>query len=807
LPAPPDIALPDAPAVEAPEAPLVAEPATLAPDPPLGPDPATLAEPAALAPPTPAAEAPLPAWPAEPPVAPLGSISGSKPSAVAQPTSATRATSIRPVFAMTPASKRSHQALTRTINTLDIILSTRTVQCAATRRGPNSGTSDLLRGEFIGSRSFDTGDQYNRLAGFVVIFAKPPSDSGKLGSTSMTLVERSLVVTLLAALAGCGETAAPGSNANHDAPRGGSGAGAGGGAGGALDNGGTGANGGMNAGGSAAGRGNGAAGAGAGAGPSGGGAGSGGCVGISGAPATSGSGDARGALDGLVPLPRSLTAGSGEFGLTAGTPILLPDSATPELRSVSRYLVALLEPATGYTLRVASVSDRACFSGAPSIELELDTSILEPEGYRLEVTPEALRIRGQTAHGVFHGIQTLREILAPEIESRAVVPRARWLVPGVSIDDAPRFSYRGMHLDVSRHFLPPEFVKKYIDLLALYKLNTFHWHLTDDQGWRIEIEAYPRLTEVGAWRNDSNGRYGGFYTQAEVRDIVSYASERFVTIVPEIEMPGHSRAAVAAYPEYACTPGPFDVATTWGVFYDIYCPSEATFTFLEGVLAEIFELFPGKYVHLGGDEAPKDRWETSAGAQGVIDREGLVNETELQGYFMRRVETFAASHGRSIIGWDEILDAGVTPSATIMAWRGSDRGTLAARRGHDVIMTPNGSCYFDHYQGPEATEPPAFPGSFTPLSEVYALQPMPPGLNAEQATHVLGAQGNLWSEYVPTPVQAEYMAFPRAIALAEVIWSDPGALDYSKFVRRLEAHSAHLDALDTNYARHFRDDL
>jgi hexosaminidase len=520
-----------------------------------------------------------------------------------------------------------------------------------------------------------------------------------------------------------------------------------------------------------------------------------------------GTGDARGALGGLVPLPHSLTPRNGEFWLTAQTPILLPDSATPELRSVATYLARLLEPATGYTIAIAYVSQRACFAGAPAIELELDGAISEPEGYGLDASLEGLRIRGGTARGVFHGVQTLRQILAPEIESKTPVPMARWLVPAVSIEDAPRFSYRGVHLDVSRHFFPPEFVKKYIDLLALYKLNTFHWHLTDDQGWRIEIAAYPKLTEVGAWRNETSGRYGGFYTQAEIREIVSYASERFVTIVPEIEMPGHSRAAVAAYPEYACTPGPFEVATTWGVFNDIFCPSEATFTFLEGVLTEVFALFPGKYVHLGGDEAPTDRWETSAVAQAVIEREGLANERELQGYFMRRMETFAASHGRSIIGWDEILDAGVMPSATIMAWRGSDRGTLAAREGHDVIMTPNGSCYFDHYQGPEATEPDAFPGSYTPLSEVYAMQPLPPGLNAEQATHVLGAQGNLWSEYIPTPEHAEYMALPRAIALAEVLWSDPGALDYSTFVARLEAHSAHLDAQGTRYATLFRDDL
>jgi hexosaminidase len=383
-------------------------------------------------------------------------------------------------------------------------------------------------------------------------------------------------------------------------------------------------------------------------------------------------------------------------------------------------------------------------------------------------------------------------------------------VPRVEIRDAPRFAWRGMHLDVGRHFFPVEFVKKYIDLLALHRMNTFHWHLTEDQGWRIEIQRYPRLAEVGGCRAETmveknwdpfvgdGTRHCGYYTQEEVREVVAYAAERHVTVVPEIEMPGHSRAALAAYPELACTEGTFEVATRWGVFEDIYCPSEETFTFLENVLTEVMDLFPSRYIHIGGDEAPKPRWSRSPVAQEIIRREGLADVHELQSWFIRRIQTFLASHGRRLVGWDEILEGGLAPDATVMSWRGMGGGIEAAEQGRDVVMTPSSHVYFDYYQGPEDEEPLAI-GGFTPLDTVYAFEPVPEELDPRHAHHVLGAQANVWTEYMKTPDHVEYMALPRMAALAEVVWSPREARDAESFLARLEAHLARLDALDVRY--------
>jgi hexosaminidase len=346
--------------------------------------------------------------------------------------------------------------------------------------------------------------------------------------------------------------------------------------------------------------------------------------------------------------------------------------------------------------------------------------------------------------------------------------------------------------------------------MALYKMNTFHWHLTEDQGWRIEIKRYPRLTAVGAWRKETilqknfdpyvgdGVPYGGFYTQDQVRDIVAYAKQRYVTIVPEIEMPGHSKAALAAYPELACTPGPFEVSTVWGVDPDIYCPSERTFQFLEDVLTEVMALFPGPYIHIGGDEAPKDRWRASALAQDVIKREHFKDEDELQSWFIRRIEAFLIAHGRRLIGWDEILEGGLAPEATVMSWRGMDGGIAAARQGHDVIMTPGSHVYFDHYQGDPTYEPLAI-GGYTPLDRVYGFEPVPDSLTPTEATHVLGAQGNVWTEYIETPDYVEYMVLPRMLALAEVVWSPKTRRDWNDFVTRLPAQLRRLDALGVRY--------
>jgi hexosaminidase len=443
--------------------------------------------------------------------------------------------------------------------------------------------------------------------------------------------------------------------------------------------------------------------------------------------------------------------------------------------------------------------------------LLLDSAVAggHPEGYRLTVTSQGITLASAGPAGVFYGLQTLRQLLPPPSPDGSAGPRP-WFIPAVDIEDRPRFRWRGLHLDVGRHFQPAGFIKRYIDLLAAAKLNTFHWHLTEDQGWRIEIERYPRLTEVGAWRKESVLRrnlrpyvgdgvpHGGFYTQDEIREVVAHAASRFVTVVPEIEMPGHSLAALAAYPELACTPGPFEVGTTWGVFEDIYCPKEETFTFLEGVLDEVLALFPSVFIHVGGDEAPKARWKASAVAQGVIRREGLKDEHELQSWFIQRMERYLAARGRRLIGWDEILEGGLPEGATVMSWRGTSGGIAAAEAGHDVVMTPTSHLYFDYYQGNPAGEPLAIGGDL-PLEKVYAFEPVPPELDSTAARHVLGAQGNVWTEYLKTPAAVEYMAWPRALALAEVTWSARPRRDWDDFVRRLPTSLAWLRAWGVEY--------
>jgi hexosaminidase len=370
-----------------------------------------------------------------------------------------------------------------------------------------------------------------------------------------------------------------------------------------------------------------------------------------------------------------------------------------------------------------------------------------------------------------------------------------------------------MHLDVSRHFFPKEFIKRYIDFLALYKMNMFHWHLTDDQGWRIEIKKYPKLTEIGSWRNGTlighysqfphrydSTRYGGYYTQDDIKEIVEYAEKRYITIVPEIEMPGHSLAALASYPEYSCTGGPFEVANEWGVFEDVYCPREETFKFLEDVLTEVMELFPGKYIHVGGDEVPKDSWKQCKDCQELMKKEGLKDENELESYFIRRIEKFINSKGRTMIGWDEILEGGLAPNAVVMSWRGTKGGIEAARQNHDVVMTPGGYCYFDHYQGNPKFEPIAI-GGYTPVEKVYSFEPTPDSLTQEEQKHILGAQGNVWTEYIPAAGQVEYMVFPRVCALSEVLWSPKEQRNYDNFKKRLIQHFALLDKLGINYSR------
>jgi hexosaminidase len=360
---------------------------------------------------------------------------------------------------------------------------------------------------------------------------------------------------------------------------------------------------------------------------------------------------------------------------------------------------------------------------------------------------------------------------------------------------------------------PVKFIKKYIDLLALHKMNRFHWHLTEDQGWRIEIKKYPKLTEIGSVRKGTmieknfnpykgDGKeYGGFYTQEEVKDVVAYAQKKHIIIIPEIEMPGHALAALAAYPELGNGTGPYEVATTWGVFDQIYAPKEETFEFLENVLTEVMALFPSKYIHIGGDEAPKTEWKKSAQAQEVIKREGLKDEHELQSYFIQRIEKFLNKNGRQIIGWDEILEGGLAPNATVMSWRGMEGGIEAAKQGHDVIMTPGTHLYLDHYQANPETEPLAI-GGLTTVKKTYSFEPTPKELSKEEAKHILGAQGNVWTEYMKTSDYVEYMVLPRMSALAEVVWTPSEKKDWTNFKSRLEKLSERYEALDYNYARH-----
>jgi hexosaminidase len=495
----------------------------------------------------------------------------------------------------------------------------------------------------------------------------------------------------------------------------------------------------------------------------------------------------------LIPWPLSLEPRSGTLVLRHGAPVALADG-------VPSWVAAPITSGARAALRLVSGS-----SAGPAVTFELRADRRAgPESYTVDVAEPAARVEAPSARGLFYGAQTLRQLMAVEGGNGVRIPAVR-------IDDAPRFAYRGLHLDVGRHFFPVAFIERYIDLMALFKLNTFHWHLTEDQGWRLEIARYPRLVEVGSRRRETlvgharrgprsydGTPHGGFYTQGEARAVVAYARERAIEVLPEIEMPGHSLAALAAYPELACRPGPFEVATSWGVFEDILCPREATLDFVENVLREVMAIFPGSYVHIGGDEAPKARWRECAEAQAIIRREGLADENELQSWFIRRVERFLQASGRRLVGWDEILEGGLAPHATVMSWRDTTGGIAAAKAGHDVIMSPQEDLYFDHYQGDPATEPLAI-GGLTTLEEVYAYEPIPPELTGEETRRVLGAQGNVWTEYMATPEQVEYMAYPRAVALAEVLWSPKATRAWGSFRMRLAAALATLDRLGVNY--------
>jgi hexosaminidase len=514
----------------------------------------------------------------------------------------------------------------------------------------------------------------------------------------------------------------------------------------------------------------------------------------------------------IVPRPVSVKPGAGHFTITRNT-VIWTDAASA---AVARQLAGYLEPATGFTLRVQSGGRVP----ARAISLRHDRTLtrLGTEGYLLDVRPTGVRVRAPQPAGLFYAVQTIRQLLPPEIfrDAPSAPPSSptSWTMPAVSIEDYPRFVWRGAHLDTGRHFMPKEFVKKYIDLLALHKLNTFHWHLTEDQGWRLEIKRYPKLTEVGAWRKETIvGRqsrdqsqwqfdhtpHGGFYTQEDAREIVAYAKARFINVVPEIEMPGHAVAAIAAYPELGLSDPPTEVATHWGVFSDILNAEPSTVTFMQNVLSEVLEIFPSKYIHVGGDEANKAKWDADPRIQARIKELGLADSHELQSWFIKQMDTFLTSHGRRLIGWDEILEGGLAENAVVMSWRGTKGGIAAAQAGHDVVMAPTSNTYLDYYQAKDQTKEPQAIGGFLPLETVYAFEPVPAELEPQFTKHILGAQAQLWTEYIPGPKQAEYMAFPRLTALAEVVWTPKDGKDYADYLRRLPHDLERLRALDVNY--------
>lgn len=479
----------------------------------------------------------------------------------------------------------------------------------------------------------------------------------------------------------------------------------------------------------------------------------------------------------VLPLPRHIESRPGELFVPPDV-VIWAEGAT---RPIGEHLAWQLTRQCG--LRASVSSERGL------LRLELSSGAFGPESYELEVTTEGVTLRSGDVAGLFYGCQTL---------CHALTGSGGRLAAGV-VRDAPRFRWRGAHLDVSRHFFRVDFVKRFLDLMALHKLNVFHWHLTDDQGWRIAIDAFPKLTDVAAYRSRDGVPYGGFYTKEEVREVVAYAAARCIEVVPEIEMPGHAVAALAAHPELSCTGGPFAVETGWGIFEDVYCAgSDRTFEFLERVLDEVVELFPSRFVHIGGDECPKTRWRACPRCQQRMAREGLRDEDELQSWFVRRVGEHLARRGKTLVGWDEILEGGLAPGAVVMSWRGIEGGVQAARQGHDVIMSPMQACYLDFRQSDAPGELGATYAEPLLLSQVYGYEPVPAELNAVEAEHVLGVQANLWTEWMRTPAQVEYMAFPRLCALSEVAWSSPEK-DFRDFERRLERHLRVLDRWQVGY--------
>ncbi|HLO97953.1 MAG TPA: beta-N-acetylhexosaminidase [Fimbriimonas sp.] len=499
-----------------------------------------------------------------------------------------------------------------------------------------------------------------------------------------------------------------------------------------------------------------------------------------------------------------MPAANGPISIIPRPAILIPQPGTFRLSSETK-----IDASAGLAGVVALANEYWQTSrgtgGTNVIRLRLNSKLASNnEGYRMEVEPTGVTIVGKTAAGVFYGLQNLRQLSLTSNE-----------IPSMIIEDQPQFSWRGAHLDVGRHFMPKEFVKKYIDVMALHKLNTFHWHLTEDQGWRIEIKKYPKLTEIGSIRSKTMLRYspaeyeekeyGGFYTQEDVKEIVAYAKQRFVNVVPEIEMPGHAQAAIAAYPELGNSGKPVPVGTLWGVNPIVFNPEEKTIKFLQDVLTEVMALFPSKFIHIGGDECPKDEWKASPRVQQLMKERGLKDEHEMQSWFVKQMDQFLAAKGRRLIGWDEILEGGLAPGATVMSWRGEAGGITAAKAGHDVVMASTSALYLDFYQSRAPGEPHAI-GGYTPLQKVYQYNIVPKELTPAESKHILGGQFQIWTEYIRTPAYAEYMAYPRACAASEIFWSPSRVRKWPDFVGRLTPHMERLKKLGVN-ARPLDDNL
>ena len=506
----------------------------------------------------------------------------------------------------------------------------------------------------------------------------------------------------------------------------------------------------------------------------------------------------------IIPLPQKLVPQKGNFIFKKGTAITIENSSFEPIASL---LAENIKTASGNTSSIKTA--KAATTG---IVFSTNNSLGE-EAYILNISSKKIDIQAKTSKGAFYALQSLLQLMPPQIYS-ATASSTELSAPNCNIEDAPRFGYRGLLLDVGRYFFSVDAVKRFIDLMAVYKLNTFHWHLTEDQGWRIEIKKYPLLTSISSVRKESMlGHYkdqkydktphGGFYTQEQIKDVVAYASKKYITIIPEVEMPGHSQAVLAAYPQLGCNQDKiYEVQTKWGVSEDVLCPREETFTFLQDVLTEVMALFPGQYIHIGGDECPKTQWKQSRFCQDLIKKLNLKNENELQSYFIHRIDQFVTSKGKKLLGWDEILEGGLSPNAMVMSWRGTKGGIEAAKQNHDVVMSPNSYFYIDYYQANSKTEPLAI-GGFLPLSKCYSFEPDLPELTAEEAKHVVGIQANLWTEYISTIGYAEYMTYPRALALAEVSWSPKGTKNYENFKTRLKGHMPSMDAMKINYSKAF----